>query len=101
MGCILGISGSIVPSAIFRSLAWAMGSAGLILASTLLTVYYFRKGCDVVAAGFLIYAIGESVVFSSCGIDLDDNIVSFGAGTFLWALSIAVSEADSNSNSFP
>ena len=90
VGCILGISGSIVPSAIFRSLAWAMGSAGLILASTLLTVYYFRKGCDVVAAGFLIYAIGESVVFSSCGIDLDDNIVSFGAGTFLWALSIAV-----------
>jgi hypothetical protein len=53
-------------------------------------VYYFRKGYDGVAAGFIILAIGESVVFSSCATNLDNNFSSFGAGSFLWALAIAV-----------
>jgi len=90
LGCILGMAGSVVPSDTFRNLAWATGSAGIILASTLLTLYYFRKGYDMVAAGYLILAIGESVVFSSCATNLDSNIPSFGAGTFLWALAMAV-----------
>ncbi|HEV8286678.1 MAG TPA: hypothetical protein VGQ09_20355 [Chitinophagaceae bacterium] len=90
LGCILGMTGSIIPSATFRSVAWATGSAGIILAGALLTMYYFRKGYDIVAAGFLILSIAESVVFSSCATNADDNIPSFGAGVFLWALSIAV-----------
>ncbi len=90
LGCIFGITGSIVPSATLRSLAWGIDSAGLILAGALLTMYYFRKGYDVVAAAFLIFAIAETVVFSSCATNLDANIPSFGAGIFLWALSIAV-----------
>jgi len=90
LGCILGVTGSVVSSATLRSLAWAIDSAGLILAGALLTMYYFRKGYDVVAAGFLTFAIAETVVFSSSATNLDDNIPSFGAGTFLWAISIAV-----------
>jgi hypothetical protein len=84
VGCILGITGSVVPSATLRSLAWAIDSGGLILAGALLTMYYFRKGYDVMAAGFLIFAIAESIVFSSSTTNLDDNISSFGAGIFLW-----------------
>lgn len=90
IGCVLGIAGSVVPSDTFRNLAWATGSAGIILSSILLCVYYFRKGHDGVAAGFIILAIGESVVFSSSATNLDDNFSSFGAGSFLWALAIAV-----------
>jgi hypothetical protein len=90
VGCVLGMCGSIVSSAEFRSVAWGIGSASLILAAALLTVFYFRKGDDMLAAGFLIYAIAETAVFSSCAADLDSNISSFGAGTFLWALAIAV-----------
>ena len=90
VGCILGIAGSVIPSATFRVIVWAIGSTALILASALLTIYYFRKGQDAVAAGFLLYAIAETVVFSSCGIDLNVNIASFGSGSFLWALSISV-----------
>jgi hypothetical protein len=89
VGCILGIAGSVIPSTTFRPLAWAIDSAGLILAGALLSMYYFRKGHDPVAAGFLVFAIAETVVFSSCTTKLDDNISSFGAGSFLWALSIA------------
>ncbi|HET9824857.1 MAG TPA: hypothetical protein VFP87_05955 [Chitinophagaceae bacterium] len=87
-GCLLGMAGSVIPSVTFRSLAWATGSVGLILAGALLAVFYFRKGYDALAAGFLIYVLAEAIVFSSCATNVDNNIPSFGAGTFLWALSI-------------
>jgi hypothetical protein len=89
-GSLLGMIGSIIPSDIFRNITWGLGSASLILAALLLTMFYFRKGWDLVAAGFLAYAIAESVVFASSATSLEDNIGTLGAGTFLWALSIAV-----------
>jgi len=89
VGCVLGMAGSIVPSSTFRNVAWATGSAGIILAGALLAMRFFRNGRDGAAAGFLTLVIGEAVVFSSCATNLDDNISSFGAGIFLWALSIA------------
>ena len=89
IGCVLGMAGSIVPSSIFRNVAWATGSAGIILAGALLAMRFFRNGRDGAAAGFLTLAIGEAIVFSSCATNLDENISSFGAGTFLWALAIA------------
>jgi len=90
IGCALGMAGSIVHSDAFRNLAWATGSVGIILAAALLAMFYFRKGNDVAAVGFLILALGESIIFSSCATRPDDNIPSFGAGSFLWALSIAI-----------
>ena len=90
VGCVLGIAGSVVPSATFRSLAWALDSGALILAGALLTMYYLRKGYTILAAGFLIFLTGETVVFSSCATNLDDNISAFGTGTFLWATSISI-----------
>ena len=89
-GCVLGMAGSIIPGDTFRNLAWAAGSAGIILASVLLSVFYFRRSYDTLAAGFIILAIGEAVVFSSCATNLDENFSSFGAGSLLWALAIAV-----------
>jgi len=44
----------------------------------------------MLAAGFLLLAIGETAIFSSCATNLDDNIPSFAAGTILWAVAIAV-----------
>src|SRR5882724_5159610 len=77
IGCILGMIGSVVPSDIARNVLWAIDSCGLILAAALLTLYSFKKGYDIVAAGFFIFAINES-------------IPAFGTGTCLWALSIGV-----------
>ena len=88
IGGLFGMVGSFVTSASFRNLAWGIDGVGLILASALLTIYYFRKGLDVTAAGFLIFAIGESLILSSSGMDLDSNVSSFGAGTSLWAASL-------------
>ena len=90
LGGIFGMVGSFVPSASLRCLAWGIDGVGLIVASALLTINYFRKGLDITAAGFLIFAIGESLILSSSGSDLDANISSFGAGTSLWAASLFV-----------
>jgi hypothetical protein len=90
IGGIFGMIGSFVPSPSLRGLAWLIDGAGLVLATALLSMYYFRKGLDVTAAGFMIFAIGEGLILSSSGINLDDNVVSFGAGTSLWATSLFV-----------
>lgn len=88
VGGIFGMAGSFAPSALLRTLAWDVDGIGLILASALLTIYYFKKGLAMTAAGFLIFAIGETLVLSSSGIDLDANVSSFGTGTSLWAVSL-------------
>ena len=68
---------------------------GLIVASTLLTVYYLRKGCDTLAAGFLIFAIGEGLILSGNASDLNENVSSFGAGVILWAISLVLISSQS------
>ena len=83
------MAGSVVPSDTFRNLAWAIDSAALILTGALLTVYYFRIGYDMVAAGFIVFSIAQSIVFSSCATSINDQIPSFGVGLLMWAVSIA------------
>lgn len=90
IGGIFGLVGSFAPSASIRGLAWGIDGVALIIASALLTVYYFRKGFDMTAAGFLVFAIGEGFILSYSGLDLDANVSSFGAGTGLWAASLFV-----------
>ena len=89
-GGIFGMAGSFLTSATLRNLAWGIDGVGLILATALLTIYYFRKGLDTTAAGCLIFAIGEGLILSSSGLDLNSNVSSFGAGTSLWAASLFV-----------
>lgn len=90
IGCTLGMAGAFVPSDIARNILWAIDSCGLILAAALLTLYFSRNGHDMVGAGFLIFAIAESIIFFSCAGNLNASIPAFGTGTCLWALSIAV-----------
>ena len=58
------------------------------MATALLTVKFFRKGNDFVAAGFLVFAIGESVMLSGTATGLVGSIPSFAAGTALWTTSL-------------
>ena len=90
IGGIFGMIGSVVSSSSIRGLAWGLEGVGLILAGGLLTVYYFRKGYDGLAAGFLVFGIGEALILSSNAADLNENVSSFCAGTSLWAASLAL-----------
>src|SRR5215207_6175469 len=90
VGGIFGMVGSFASSTTVRGIAWGVDGVGLILASALLTLYFFRKGYDAIAAGFLILAIGEGLILSCSAINLNEDISSFGAGTSLWAASLAL-----------
>jgi FtsH-binding integral membrane protein len=83
IGAIFGMAGSFLPSASYRGLAWGLDGVGLVLASALLTVYFFRKGYEGAAAGFFMFAIGEGFILSCSASNLDEDISSFAAGTSL------------------
>jgi hypothetical protein len=85
LGAALGMAGTFVPAANLRAIFWAIDGVGLIVATALLTLKYHRAQNDLVAAGFLIYCIGESVMLTGTATTLEASIPSFAAGTALWS----------------
>jgi hypothetical protein len=85
LGGVLGMAGSVVPQASLRDICWAVDAVGLIVATVLLAIHFFRKDCDAVAAGFLVYALGESVMLTGTAATLEASVPAFAAGSALWA----------------
>jgi len=88
LGAIFGLIGTVVSDQAVRAASWAIDSVGLIVATSLLAVKYFHKGCDFVAAGFLTFAIGEAVLLSGTASTLEASVPSFAAGTALWSVAL-------------
>lgn len=88
LGAIFGLAGSVVHQASLRGLFWGIDGAGLVMAASLLTLKYFKKGRILVSAGFLIFAIGEGVILSGAAAGLAASVPSFAAGTILWAVAL-------------
>jgi hypothetical protein len=93
MGGALGMAGTFAPSATLRGLAWGIDGIALVTACVLLTLRFFRAEQDIVAAGFLVFAIGESLVVSGAAMDLVASAPSFGAGVGLWAAGLMLISA--------
>lgn len=85
VGAVFGIAGTFVADASLRQLLWTLDGVGLVVAAVLLAVKYFREGRDVVAAGFLVFAIGEGLLVSGNSAGLTAGAPSFGGGAALWA----------------
>jgi hypothetical protein len=90
VGGILGMAGTFAPTAALRSLAWGIDGIALIMATALLTLLFFRRGEDIVAAGFLVFAIGESLIVATAAMDPSAAVPIFGVGTGLWAMALAL-----------
>ena len=90
IGAILGMAGTFVPSASLRGLLWGLDGIALIVAAALLTIDHFRRRNDLVAAGFLVFLVGETLVLSSAAMDLVDSGPVFAAGVGLWAASLGL-----------
>lgn len=88
LGGLLGLAGTFAPSDSLRGLAWGIDGLGLVMASALLTVGYFRTGHDSVASGFLVFMVGQGLVASGAAMDLPRSVPSFGAGAGLWAVGL-------------
>ena len=93
VGAAFGLAGSFAPSASLRGLAWGIDGLGLVMASALLAVTYFRRGQDLVAAGFLVFLVGQSIIVSGAAMDLVSSVPSFGAGVGMWALALGLISA--------
>jgi hypothetical protein len=95
VGAVLGIAGTFAPSAALRGLAWGLDGTALIVGAALLTIHHSRAGHDVVAAGFLVFVVGEGLIVSASAMDLVTSAPVFGAGTGLWAAAILLVSASS------
>jgi hypothetical protein len=88
LGGAFGLAGTLVEQSALRSMFWGIDGAGLVMAASLLTLKYFRRDSDLVASGFLIFAIGEGVILSGAAASLSASLPSFAAGTALWATAL-------------
>jgi hypothetical protein len=88
LGTVFGLAGSVVTPSSLRNISWEIDSLGLVVAATLLTLKFFRMGKDFVAAGFLVFAIGEAVMLSGTAGGLAGSVPAFAAGSALWAISL-------------
>jgi hypothetical protein len=89
LGGALGLTGAMVTQQNVQAILWAIDGAGLVMATPLLAIKYFRTGNDVVAGGFLVFAIGESVIMlSGPAAGLAGSVSAFAAGTALWGTAL-------------
>ena len=88
LGGLLGMAGSFAPSDALRGIAWGIDGTALVIASALLTVHFFRRGEDFVAAGYIVFAVGQGLIVSGSALSLSASAPSFGAGAGLWAAAL-------------
>lgn len=88
IGAVLGMAGTFAPSVALRGLAWGLDGIALIVATACLTIHHFRRGNDVVAAGFLVFVAGEALILSCAATELAASASPFAAGAGLWAASL-------------
>jgi hypothetical protein len=88
LGGVLGMAGSLVARQDVRAASWSLDSVGLVVATAILALGYLRKEKLAVAAGFLVFAIGEGVMLSGTAGSLEASVPAFAAGTALWSAAL-------------
>ncbi len=87
-GAVFGMVGTFVVQPNLQAVLWAIDAAGLVMATALLALKYFRTGHGLGAGGFLVFAIGEALILSGTAAGPAASVPSFAAGTALWATAL-------------
>ena len=95
IGGLFGVAGTFVPQAAFRQTLWAIDGVALVIATALLTVKFGRLGRDCVAAGFLVFVAGESLLLAGNAAGLSGSVPSYGGGVALWSASLVMTSIPS------
>jgi hypothetical protein len=90
IGALFGMAGTFAPSPELRGLAWGVDGVALVVASALIAVHHFRNGRDAVAAGFLVFMAGETLIVSGSAMELEASAPVFAAGAALWAAALGL-----------
>ena len=93
IGGALGMAGTFAPSASLRGFLWGLDGTALIVSTALLTLHHFRRGNDIVAAGFLVFVAGETLIVAGSAMDLAVSAPLFAAGAGLWAAALLLVSA--------
>jgi len=93
VGALLGMAGSFAPSAELRGLFWGVDGTSLVVGTALLAVHHSRRGNDLLAAAFLVYMVGETLMVLGASMELTASAPLLAAGTALWSASLALASA--------
>jgi hypothetical protein len=93
IGGAFGLAGTFVATAPLRETLWAIDGVALVVATALLTMKYQRLGNDCVAAGFLTFVAGESLLLSGNAAGLEASVPSYVGGIALWAAALVLVSA--------
>jgi len=93
IGALLGMAGSFATNAELRGLAWGTDGIALVVASALLSLHHLRRDDVQLAAGFLVFLAGETLIVSGSAMGLKASAPSFAAGTGLWSAALALVSA--------
>jgi len=89
LGGAFGLAGALTTRQDMQAILWAIDGAGLVMAAVLLAVKYLRAGSDLVAGGFLVFAIGEGVLLLSApAAGVAGSSSAFAGGTALWGTAL-------------
>src|SRR5579862_8291549 len=88
LGGVFGMLGTMVAERNLQAAFWAIDGVGLVVATALLALKFSRTGNDIVASGFLVFAIGEGVMLGGTAGPLAGSVPSFVAGTALWSAAL-------------
>ena len=64
IGAVLGFGGNFLPVGPPQNIALVLSSLGLIMGSALFAAWFARRGHSIVAVGFALLALAESISFS-------------------------------------
>ena len=81
LGAVFGMAGTFVSAANLRATFWGIDGTGLVVATAILAFKFFRRGSDLLATGFLVFAIGEGVLLTGVALPLDAMVPTFCAGS--------------------
>jgi hypothetical protein len=89
VGGVMGLVGSFVSPAM-RGIAWGLDGTALVIGTALLAVHYIKAQNELLAAGFLVFVAGQTLVVSGSAMDLSESSPTFAAGVGLWAAALAL-----------
>ena len=93
IGGAFGLAGTFVGSDALRETLWTIDGVALVVATALLTMKYQRLGNDCVAAGFLTFLAGESLLLAGNAAGLQASVPSYVGGISLWAAALVMISA--------
>lgn len=84
VGVVLGMAGNVPPQGWLQTVLFAVSSVGLVVAAALLVLQEARRGADLAAAGFGIFAVAEIIIWVGGGTTGPAGEAPFAAATLFY-----------------